>query len=829
MNTELHTANIELLAPAGGPAAGYAALHFGADAVYAGLGSFSARAYAANFTAQELADFVGYAHSLPRRRKVYVTVNTLILQSELDALVETVSSAAEAGIDAIIAQDLGVVFFLKRHFPALAIHASTQMAVHNRAGALAAFQMGLRRVTLARELTLEEIKTISARPGPETEVFVHGALCYSYSGLCLFSSHLCGRSGNRGKCAYPCRDAFGPKGAPPDRFPFSMKDLALPGLAGDLRRAGIAALKIEGRMKSPLYVAAAVRYYRAMIDRPEDERAARQAAADLRTVFSRPWTELYLRGRKGRNVIDSLTQGHRGCPAGRVEKTVDGGPAARFVRFRTTLPLELHDGLQIDLPGLPRPFGFAVKNIRLAAKPGQGGAKSVFTAPAGALVEIALPPDHPPIPAGSTIYASSSQRAKREYRYPEPKPGLYRPRHKVFFKIAITAGGFEVSASVEITADHAGGAGPSARRRFPAELAPAKSPGAVEEACRAAFQKLGATSLVLAGIDVSNPHGLFVPASVLNAARREIATELEQGVAAFRRDKLLAMKDALSSEPGTVAGSPPRACTPIWSVKTDQPDLLAGFAGAEWRELYEVILELSAGAGSDYVALLEELGAVIGRHKIRLALPAVARGWEMDSLAALAASLVSAGWRKWQVANLGGLATLNSGGCPRLDLSADWPLYALNRLAVLQLAELGMEKFTLSPEDGIENMRLLLREFGARATVVVYQDTPLMVSETAPECPADPAGGGRARILVSEHGEEIEIISRNGRAFVLDSRPYCLGARLPELMAAGASSFRMDFINRRYSCGEALEVWRTIRANRRVGKSREANFSRGLS
>ncbi len=206
--SEFDARPVELFAPAGGPDAAFAAFHYGADAIYLGLKKFSARAEAENFTLEELTEVVAYAHSLQPRRRVFVTINTLIRQDELIELVECLAALVNIGVDAIIMQDLGVYHLVRRYFPEIELHASTQMAVHNRAGAEALRQMGFQRAVLARELTFEEVNDVTAESGIETEVFIHGALCYSYSGLCLFSAQTLGRSGNRGKCSYSCRDSF---------------------------------------------------------------------------------------------------------------------------------------------------------------------------------------------------------------------------------------------------------------------------------------------------------------------------------------------------------------------------------------------------------------------------------------------------------------------------------------------------------------------------------------------------------------------------------------------------------------------------------------------
>ena len=187
----------ELLAPAGDLEAGYAALFYGADAVYLGLKRFSARATAANFDESELNEFVGFAHG--RGKKVYAAVNTLVEEDELTELLKSLDICSRCRVDAVILQDFGAARIVREKYPELELHASTQMAVHNKEGALALKKLGFSRVVLARELSLAEIKDIASIPGLETEAFIHGALCYSYSGMCLFSSLECGRSANRGK------------------------------------------------------------------------------------------------------------------------------------------------------------------------------------------------------------------------------------------------------------------------------------------------------------------------------------------------------------------------------------------------------------------------------------------------------------------------------------------------------------------------------------------------------------------------------------------------------------------------------------------------------
>ena len=279
----------ELLSPAGDMQCLYAAVAAGADAVYLVGKSFGARAFAKNFDREELKRAVSYCHLHGVR--LFVTVNTLVYDRELPELSDYLEELWTLGVDAIITADLGVIAEAKRRTPNMEIHASTQMSVHNTEGADAAYSLGCVRAVVARELTLENIKSVVKNSKAEIEVFLHGALCVCYSGQCLMSSLVGGRSGNRGECAQPCRLPYG-KGD----YPLSLKDLSLARHIEALCDSGVASLKIEGRMKSPEYVYTVTSIYRRLLD---ERRSAEQAEErELRRVFSRDgFTDGYLVGR----------------------------------------------------------------------------------------------------------------------------------------------------------------------------------------------------------------------------------------------------------------------------------------------------------------------------------------------------------------------------------------------------------------------------------------------------------------------------------------------------------------------------------------------------
>ena len=249
---------IELLAPAGDYNCFLAAMNAGADAVYLSGEKYGARAYAKNFTKEELVKAIDYAHLFDK--KVFLTVNTLLKDDELSELYEYLIPYYEAGLDGVIVQDMGVISYIRRTFPDMPVHASTQLAITGVEGIQMLEKLGVKRTVLARELTMDEIIYIKNNSEMELETFVHGALCYSYSGKCLFSSLVGGRSGNRGRCAGSCRQPYN------EKYLLSTKDICCLPLIPNMIEAGIASLKIEGRMKSPEYVAGVTAVYRKYID-----------------------------------------------------------------------------------------------------------------------------------------------------------------------------------------------------------------------------------------------------------------------------------------------------------------------------------------------------------------------------------------------------------------------------------------------------------------------------------------------------------------------------------------------------------------------------------
>jgi len=289
----------ELLAPAGSYEAFVAAIKAGADAVYLGTGSHNARIGAKNFTENELERAIGEARLY--NRKVYITLNTLVSDREMGDVLSSVKTLLQMGADAFIVQDLGLISAIKEAFPCAEIHASTQCVTHSLEQIKALETLGVKRVVLSRELDRDNIRHICRTSNLEIEVFVHGALCVSHSGGCLFSSLVGGRSGNRGECAQPCRLPYTVKNLD-NKYPLSLRDLTLSEHVEELLEMGVNSLKIEGRMKSPDYVSGVVSVFRRLLD--EKRNATPQEVTELEKIFSRQgFTDGYFKKRLGRDMF----------------------------------------------------------------------------------------------------------------------------------------------------------------------------------------------------------------------------------------------------------------------------------------------------------------------------------------------------------------------------------------------------------------------------------------------------------------------------------------------------------------------------------------------
>lgn len=487
---------MENLAPAGNWDALRSAVAAGADAVYLGYAAYSARAGAGNFDEQQLRDAVRFAHL--HHVRVHVTVNTLIKDGELAGVVDVLRLLSEIRVDAVLVQDLGVLRMARRCFPDLPIHASTQMAIHNATGVRFCRNQGMTRAVLARECSAAEI-ALAAKEGIEIEVFGHGAQCVAVSGECLFSSVVGGRSGNRGRCAQPCRLLYTYRGKTAAWL--SPRDVCMRDDLPELNKAGVASIKLEGRLKRPEYVATIANSYRNAIDAMDNghfRKADEAEMTGLRQIFSRGgFMRGYAMGAEDAGVIDPARVSHGGVKIGRVEFA-----AGNMARVRLERSLDDGDGLQI--------------------RTAQGDAELIYAGrdtEAGQIAVVRLRPDIR-TKAGDEVYRLTSEK-QLQWARSLAIPAIPADMVLIAYPgkpLALTMTDGE--SSVTVMGD---------------TVAPAQSRAMSEEDARRSLGKLSDTPFSLRALTVQTA-GAFVPVSVLNQLRREACQQLaEARIAAFTR------------------------------------------------------------------------------------------------------------------------------------------------------------------------------------------------------------------------------------------------------------------------------------------------------
>ena len=502
---------LELLAPAGDWEAMRAAVANGADAVYFGLSRFNARARAANFPPDELPEVMRFLHA--RNVRGFVALNTLVFSDELEDAQRLIVSIADAGVDAVIVQDLGLVRLIRRIAPTLPVHASTQMTLTEPRGIGFVRRLGVERVVLARELSLDDIRKVTAGTDTPVEVFVHGALCVAYSGQCLTSEALGGRSANRGQCAQACRLPYEMvvDGTVRDlcdkAYLLSPQDLAAYEYVQPLIDAGVISFKIEGRLKGGPYVAATTQTYRKAIDAAvgrREFRPTRREELDLAQTFSRGLTPGFLAGPNHQMLVRGRFPKSRGVRVGTVVGVSRRGVTVRLAEDVSAF-VKPGDGVMFDLgtPEVTEPGGRV-----WAVRPRRGGEIEL---------EFDAGTDLSAVPVGCDVWKTDDPalRKKLEATYSQDKPARRVP---VTATVTGSIGGPVTVAFAD------GNETASASWPGPLEVAVKRPTTAAE--VREQLARLGDTPFELADVTVELPAGVLVPRSVLNDLRRRAAGEL---------------------------------------------------------------------------------------------------------------------------------------------------------------------------------------------------------------------------------------------------------------------------------------------------------------
>jgi len=783
----------EILAPAGSLEAFFAAMEGGADAVYTGLREFSARAKAKNFSLAEMGKVVRYAHGLGR--KVYVTLNTLVKEGELPQLVETLGALEAMAVDAVILQDLAVWRLARRHFPGLELHASTQMTVHNAAGVQMLERMGFTRAVLARELSLAEIAEIRRKSRMELEHFIHGALCFGFSGQCYFSSWLGGKSGNRGRCAQPCRRRY--RYHQQEGYYFSTNDLSAIDLLPELVAAGVVSFKIEGRMKSAEYVASVVSAYRLALDASPERRreAVREAKERLKLSFGRLPTRGFLPGGVPSDIAIPSLKGATGRFLGEVA-TVNGGT----ISFKTRDRLHVGDRLRVQPKSDQAGTAFTVKEIQLGRRPTK-------LAPAGSLVSVPSP-FRGQFRVGDAVFKVSSEQA---FTMSEAAC-----RRKLETAAAVP---LPVHLTVELCdsqlAVQGACAGVTLQRHYPVETFAASEHPLSPQTLHGVFARTAGEPFTLASLDAPELPPVVIPPSRLKEIRRAFYRDLAQALleersAAQEEHCRQARADLLPPLPPR-NGEGRRFTLAIRDLR--DAHVLSDPA------VERLVLPLTAAN----LQGLERSGRrLAGREEAILwDIPFILFDEQWNTLRQGVRQLVERGFRAFRLNNLGHFPLFD--GIEGLRLSAGYRLFALNSQALLAWRELGLQEATLYIEDDRENLgQLLCRDAGIETAVTAYAPVPLITSRI-------PIRGVRAdRPFLSDRGEAYRVDGRSGLTVLTSETDFSLLSHLAELQQMGCSHFLLDLTHLGPFTPAGKRVLDAVRKGTSVAGTSPFNFELGM-
>lgn len=700
---------VELLAPAGSREALVAAVENGANAIYLAGNAFGARAYASNFDREALREAIHFAHL--RKVAIHVTVNTIVADEEMGPLRDYLRFLYEAGADAVLVQDLGVARVAHETVPDLPLHASTQMSVSSLEGVRALAELGFTRVVLARELSLKEIRHICAHAPIEIETFMHGALCVCYSGQCLMSSMIGGRSGNRGRCAQPCRlpytlvdekgqDVLGDEAG---SYLLSPRDLSTIDVIPDLIEAGVSSLKIEGRMKRPEYVATVVRTYREAIDtyyRGKGYAVTQEERDDLAQIFNRDFTTAYLEGRPGKAMMSDRRPNNRGLLIGRVT-------AYDWDRRIVTVKLSGRLGLGDQVDFWVKVGGRVTATIS-SLRDAEG--REVEEGQAGDTVSFAIPSavrDHDRV---FKVYdARLMERAKETYASGAPVRRI---------PVAI-----EVRAAIgePLTVAICDGEGHRAKGKTDFIGESARKRPLSEEIIRKQVSRLGTSVYEMKSLHCDIAGEVMVPMSEINEARRKAVEALD----ALRLKEIEAREHR--PEPkftDRIARPTPKKAHFLVAVDTLGKAEAALAAGADGILFGGESYEHRVIAPEEYERawqMAREAGARIDFNTPRIVHDGQQKHVErlLDAFAAFPPDAV-------HVHNIAMLALVRR--LTDFAIHADYSLISYNKQTLAFLKDYGASGATLSPELTAKEIRQLAKESPLPLTCIVHGRLELMVS-----------------------------------------------------------------------------------------------------
>lgn len=761
--------DIELLAPVGSFEALKAAVQNGANAVYLGGKEFSARASANNFDKNELREAVKYAHI--RNVQVFVTANTLIKQNEIADFVEYVKFLYDIDIDAIILQDIGMAKLVKKLLPDFELHASTQMVAHSLEDVKYLESVGFDRVVLARELNVDEIKYICDNTKVDIEIFVHGALCVCYSGQCLMSSMIGNRSGNRGRCAQPCRQKYElidiSTGEVMDKngdYLLSPRDLSTIEEIDKIIDSGVHSLKIEGRMKRPEYVATVVGSYREVVDKyltNNRHKVSDETISDLYTIFNRKFTKGYVLGEVGKDIMNAEIPNNQGLYIGRV---LDYNRRAKRLKLRLENTLKKGDG--INLGG--GTIGRIIKNGEITTI----GYK-------GEIIELDFVGE---AKRNQIVFKTSdSELMDRVQATFQQEKELVKSN--INADIIIKLG----QKPVLILSDEEGNKSTVEGEKIVEE---AMKVALVKEKIEAQIQKLGNTPYILNNINIDLDDNVSLPISILNQMRRDAIDELSE--------ERVKIKDR--NYKGKFISYNPKK-----EERNKESKLRA-----KVKNLSQLEAALSYDIDIIYyedINTLDKALEMANNHKKRVVYssPRIVRNREYNQLE----KAKEIGINSVQVGSLGAINYFRD-----KHLNIDYYLNAFNSESINHYKSEGAKTVCISQELNINEIRETIKYTDVEIEAVVYGYVPMMVTEYCPmgvivrDCKKDKRVAKCKDItyaLRDLKGEQYKISQDNFcRSTIYNSKVTCMLDNLYELNEVGIDVLRLDFTTE--SANEVKEV-----------------------
>lgn len=684
----------ELLAPAGSLEAFFAALDAGADAVYVGLKEFSARAKAKNFSLQDIERMTWLLKS--QGKQLYITLNTLVKEAELPQLIDTLAALEQIGVSAVIVQDLAVWKLARDHFPGLELHASTQMTIHNAAGVKMLERMGFTRGVLARELTLDEIAAIRSQTTLELEHFIHGALCFSFSGQCYFSSFLSGKSGNRGRCAQPCRRNHRHRNN--DGYYFSPNDLSAIDLLPELEQAGICSLKIEGRMKSAEYVNKVVGAYRRVLDAGPKERqvALKEAKQFLKESFGRQPTKGFLAGAQPSDMAIPSIKGATGRYLGEVAR-VRGGE----ISFKAKEALHIGDRLRIQPATDKSGTAFTIRELLLGKKTvGHTPANQFVTVPSTFYNQFKVG-DGVFMVSSKSAFSMSDNAARRQLSNAKP------PAERVDLTLEVTETQIRVDASIGSASKHF---------EYHIDSHPAKRKPLSRQILEQVFSATADEPFVLGQLDCADLPSIVIPPKQLKQIRRDLYAELGQLRKPLKRQVTEEHRQqALAAlfPPGK-ASSRKREIRVLLRDSRDQRVL-------QDQNVDRILIPLSGQNLQHAHKLVRKADHLIWD------VPFILFDQDWKETRNAIRQLVQIGFSRFRLNNLGHFPLFDK--LDGLNLYSSFRLFSLNSQAIAGLAELGIKEAELYIEDDRTNLTdILNRKMPIPTAMTIYGSVPLLTS-----------------------------------------------------------------------------------------------------